>query len=270
MPDIALTFIFAYLLLGLFAGFLAGLLGIGGGVVMVPVLAMLFEAQGLAPDHVLHLALGTSMAAIVFSASASLRTHHARGAVRWSVVGRMTPGVLLGTAMGTLVARQVSTHGLALLFSGFVVFVAINMSLDLKPKPSRTLPGGVGLCGAGVLIGGVSALVAIGGGALTVPFLTWCNVSMQAAIGTSAALGLPIALGGSLGYLWNGMQESGLPAGSLGFIYLPALLSLLLMSTVAAPQGAKMAHRLSGRTLKRVFAAFLLLLCAKMLTDLLV
>ncbi|SBT07176.1 conserved membrane hypothetical protein [Candidatus Accumulibacter aalborgensis] len=256
----------AYSALGLFAGFFAGMLGIGGGLVMVPALAMMFAAQAaFPPAEVLHLALGTAMATILFTALASLRAHHRHGAVLWQVVGQITPGILLGTLLGTLVASSVPAKPLAVFFAFFVCLVAAQMIFNLKPKPARALPGAGGVFAVGLGIGAVSALVAIGGGSLTVPFLTWCNVRVQHAIGTSAAVGFPIAIGGSLGYIYNGWGHPGLPEWSLGYVYLPAFVWLVPASMVIAPLGARLAHSLPVATLKRIFAGILILLAAKML-----
>ena len=255
----------AYLGLGAVAGFFAGLLGIGGGSLMVPVLVMLFAAQGLPSGEVMHLALGTSMATIFFTSISSVRAHHAHGAVRWEIVGRITPGILLGTWLGTLLASRVSTTALALIFTVFIVYVSVQMILNVKPKPHREMPGALGTSLVGAFIGGLSCLVAIGGGALSVPFMTWCNVKVQHAIGTSSAIGFPIALGGALGYILNGWSATGLPAGSLGFVYGPAVVGVALSSVLTAPFGARMAHRLPVATLKRIFAGILLLLAMKML-----
>ncbi len=254
-----------YLAVGAFVGFFAGLLGVGGGLVTVPALAMIFGAQQFPADHVLHLALGTSMAAILFTSVSSLREHHRHGAVMWPVVRDITPGILIGTALGTVLARQVSTRALAIFFAAFVLFVAAQMMFNLKPKPSRQLPGKLAVSGVGAGIGAISSLAAIGGGALTVPFLTWCNVKVHNAIGTSAAIGFPIALGGAVGYIVNGLSVAALPQWSLGFVYLPALAWLVASSMLTAPLGARTAHRLPVPTLKRVFAGVLVLLSAKML-----
>lgn len=261
--------IFAYLALGAVAGFLAGLLGIGGGLILVPCLAMIFAAQpGFPAGELLHMALGTSMASIIFTALASLRAHHAHGAVLWRVVATITPGILLGTAAGSVIAAQVPARPLAIFFAFFVCCVALQMALNLKPKPSRALPGPAGVSGVGFGIGVLSSLVAIGGGALTVPFLSWCNVRVQQAIGTSAAVGLPIAIGGSVGYVVNGWHQEALPSGSLGYVYLPALAILVVATILTAPLGAQTAHRLPVATLKRAFAGLLVLLAAKMVWDL--
>lgn len=259
---------FAYLLLGAVVGFFAGLLGVGGGGIMVPMLATLFVAQGFAHEQVMHLALGTSMAAIVLTSVSSLRAHHARGAVRWRIVRLITPGILLGTFGGTFVASRVDTVPLAIFFVCFMSYVSVQMLINAKPKPSRELPGGAVTTVVGVGIGAVSALVAIGGGSLSVPFMTWCNVKVQHAIGTSAAIGLPIAVAGTVGYLINGWGAAGTPPLSLGFIYLPALILVSVVSVFVAPLGAGLAHRLPVATLKKVFAGVLMLLSAKMLYSL--
>jgi len=265
----AIMWIAAYLALGAFAGVFAGMLGIGGGLVLVPALALMFAAQAQFPaGEILHLALGTSMASIIFTAIASIRTHHRHGAIRWDLVKTITPGILLGTGLGTLVAANVPTRPLAVFFTFFVCIVAVQMALNLKPKSTRELPGPLGVAGVGLGIGVLSSLVAIGGGSLTVPFLTWCNVRIQQAIGTSAAVGLPIAIGGTLGYVFNGWGKAGLPAGSLGYVYLPALAILVAATMVTAPFGARLAHRLPVATLKRIFAGLLILLAAKMLWNL--
>lgn len=255
----------AYLSLGVLTGFLAGLFGIGGGAVMVPVLTVLFAAQGFAPDYVVHLALGTSMATIIPTSISSLRAHHKHGAVLWSAVRGLAPGILLGTFAATFVAAVLSPRPLAIFFCIFMSYVAAQMILNRKPSPSRQLPGPAGLTTVGTGIGAVSALVAIGGGTMTVPFLTWCNVRLQTAIGTSAAVGLPIALAGTAGYLFNGWGTTALPAYTLGFVYWPAVLAMAATSLLTAPLGAKLAHRLPVATLKKLFAALIILLALQML-----
>lgn len=255
----------SYLALGAFIGFFSGLLGVGGGGMMVPVLATLFVAQGFPMDKVVHLALGTSMAAIVMTSIASLRAHHRHKAVRWDIVRAITPGVVVGTFAATFIASRVPSEPLAIFFACFMALMSIQMLANVKPKPSRDLPGPVGMSAVGGGIGIVSALVAIGGGSLSVPFMTWCNVKVHHAIGTSAAIGLPIALAGTMGYLANGWSATGMPSFSFGFIYLPALVLVSLASMFTVPVGAGLAHRLPVATLKRVFACVLILLCAKML-----
>jgi len=259
------AWLLAYLALGAFVGFFAGLLGIGGGGVMVPLLVMLFAAQGLPTEQIMHLALGSSMAAIVFTSISSMRAHQAHGAVIWRIVAHITPGILLGAVLGTYIASRVPTKALATIFTVFICYVSVQMVLNIKPRPQRDMPGLLGTSAVGMGIGALSCLVAIGGGALSVPFMTWCNVRIQHAIGTSAAIGFPIALGGALGYIWNGWSAPGLPAGSLGFVYVPAVLAMVVSSVLTAPLGARLTHRLPVTTLKRVFAAILLALAIKML-----
>lgn len=253
-----------YVALGAVAGFFAGLLGVGGGAIMVPVLALMFAAQGFPETHLMHLALGTSMAAIVFTSISSLRAHHNHGAVRWPIVRIITPGILIGTFAGAQLASLIPTRPLAVFFTVFMSYVAFQMLANIKPKPSRQLPGAGGMFVVGSGIGAVSALVAIGGGSLSVPFMTWCNVKMHDAIGTSAAIGFPIAVAGTIGYLAGGWNASELPAWSLGYIYLPALAACVATSMLTAPLGAKAAHRLPVATLKKIFAGVILLLLAKM------
>lgn len=253
-----------YLTLGAVAGFFAGLLGIGAGIVMVPVLFELFDLQGFPHQLTLRLALGTSMAGIVFNSLASLRAHHRRDSVLWPVVGRITPGILAGTLIGTQLAHHLPTLVLGVLFSTLLLLIAAQMALEFKPSPGRALPGGTGLAAVGGGIGLLMSLIAGGGGALSVPFLLWCNVGMREAIGTAAAIGFPIAISGTLGFVVAGWNVSGLPAWSLGYVYLPALAVIAAASTLTAPLGAHVAHRMPTRMLKRVFSAVLLIVAARM------
>lgn len=253
---------------GLIAGFLAGLLGVGGGLLIVPALVLIFAAWQFPPAHIMHLALGTSLASILFTSISSLRAHHMHGAVNWPVVLGITPGIVFGTLAGALVAAQLSAFFLKVFFIVFIFYVASQMLLNIKPKPSRQLPGAVGLFAVGGLIGGVSSLVGIGGGTLSVPFMTWCNVKLHQAIGTSAALGFPIAAAGALGYVLNGLMAQGLPQYCWGYVFLPALAGLVLASVMTAPLGAKLAHRLPVAKLKKIFAVLLLALGTRMLVSL--
>lgn len=258
-----------YLGLGAFAGWLAGLLGVGGGLIIVPVLAWMLEAHGMAPALVMHMALGTSLASIVFTSLSSVRSHHAHQAVDWRVVAGVTPGIVFGTLAGSVFAANMSGPALRLFFVLFMLVVFLQMWFELKPAGHRTLPGWSGLVAVGGVIGWVSSLVGIGGGSLSVPFQLWCNVNMPRAIGTSAAIGMPIAVSGMLGYMWNGYDQPGLPSGSLGYVYLPALVGIVLASVVTATFGARMAHRLPVRMLKKGFALLLLVLALRMLWTLL-
>lgn len=254
----------SYPLLGVFAGFVAGLFGVGGGLTIVPLLFMLFSAQDFPPGQVMHLALGTSMATIVFTSIASTRAHHRHGAVRWDIVRALAPGLMLGTFAGSFVAAWVPTRPLAMAFAVIVYYAAGQMILDFKPKPHRGLPGAWGIFVVGAAIGAVSSLVAAGGGFLSIPFMVFCNVAIHNAVGTSAALGFPIALAGTFGYIASGLKAAGLPAYSLGYIYLPAFVGVVAMSFLVAPFGARLAHRLPVKQLKRAFGGFLALLATKM------
>ena len=252
--------------LGLCTGFLAGLLGIGGGMIMVPFITVILSGRGVAPDLSIKMAIATSMATIIFTSISSVRAHHQRGAVRWDIVKRLAPGIVLGAALASLgVFALLKGSWLALVFAAFVSFSATQMLMDKKPKPTRTLPGTAGQIGAGTTIGFLSGLVGAGGGFVSVPFMTWCNVAIHNAVATSAALGFPIALANALGYIVSGQGVAGLPTGSLGYVVLPALLVIAIASVLMAPLGVKAAHALPVKSLKRVFASILYVLAAYML-----
>jgi uncharacterized membrane protein YfcA len=253
-------------LLGLCTGFLAGLLGIGGGMLMVPFITIILSGRGVAPDLAVKMAIATSMATIIFTSISSVRAHHKRGSVRWDIVKRLAPGIVLGSALASMgVFALLKGTWLALFFAAFVSFSATQMLLDKKPKPTRTLPGTAGQLGAGSVIGFLSGLVGAGGGFASVPFMTWCNVAIHNAVATSAALGFPIALANAMGYVVAGQGVAGLPAGSVGYIFMPALVVIATASVVMAPVGVRAAHALPVKTLKRVFASILYALAAYML-----
>lgn len=254
----------AYGALGAFAGFLAGLLGVGGGLIIVPVLTFIFTAHHFPGAYVVHLALGTSLASIVFTSISSFRAHHAHGAVNWRIWRQITPGIITGTLAGSVLAAWLPTAFLKAFFVVFLFYVGTQMLLDIRPKASRALPGRPGMFAAGNVIGAVSSLVGIGGGTLSVPFMTWCNVRLHEAIGTSSAIGFPIAVAGAVGYVANGLRVGGLPEGSLGFVYLPALGAIAVASVLTAPLGARLAHRLPVKKLKKIFALLLYTLGARM------
>lgn len=263
------TILLMYILVGAIAGILAGLLGIGGGQVIVPLLVFCFARQGIPDAMLMHLALGTSLASIMFTAVASFRAHHKRGAVHWIVVRRLVIGIFTGTFIGSWVAAQLSTGFLKGFFVVFLYYVAVQILIDKKPKPSRQLPGRPAMFGVGNGIGVVSSLVGIGGGVLSVPFMIACNMSIHHAIGTSAAIGFPIAIAGTIGYIVNGFGVSGLPPYSCGYVYLPALLGIVVASVLTAPLGVRLAHSLPVDRLKRVFAILLLVVGTRMLFSIL-
>ena len=253
-------------LLGLAAGFLAGLLGIGGGMVMVPFLTWMLGQRGVPAELAVKMAIATSMATIMFTSISSVRAHHKRGAVRWDIVRRLSPGIVIGSLVGSLgVFALLKGTVLAVVFALFVGFSATQMFLDKKPAAARQMPGTGGQLAAGGLIGFVSGLVGAGGGFISVPFMTWCNVAIHNAVATSAALGFPIAVANVAGYVAAGWSLKDLPAGAFGYIWLPALGVIAVCSVLMAPQGAKAAHALPVKKLKRIFASMLYLLAAYML-----
>jgi uncharacterized membrane protein YfcA len=253
-------------LLGIGTGFLAGLLGIGGGMLMVPFITIIMSSRGVSPDLSVKMAIATSMATIMFTSISSVRAHHKRGAVRWDIVKRLAPGIVLGSIVASLgVFALLKGSYLAIFFGLFVGFSATQMFLDKKPKATRQMPGTAGQLAAGGFIGFLSGLVGAGGGFISVPFMAWCNVAIHNAVATSAALGFPIAVANVAGYILSGQSLQNLPAGSFGYIWLPALGVIALCSVFTAPLGAKAAHNLPVSKLKRVFASILYLLAAYML-----
>lgn len=264
-----LEYLLIYLLLGSVVGFFAGLLGIGGGTLIVPVLTALFLHQGLPAASIVHIALGTSMASIVVTSMVSLAAHHRKQGVVWEVVKNMTPGVIIGAFVGTFLAARLSAEFLAIFFTIFLFVIAIQMFLNKQPAPFRMLPGRPGLLAVASIIGVISVLVAIGGGALMVPYMVWCNTPVKKAIGTAAALGFPIALAGTVGYIINGWDQLPEQTFMLGYVYMPAVVSISLATFFTAPIGAALVYRLPTSTIKKIFAVFTLLLGLKMLTSVL-
>lgn len=248
-----------YLLVGVIAGLTAGLFGVGGGLVIVPALVFSFMLLDVSPAVATQLAVGTSLATIVITSIASVRAHHKLGNVDWPLWLRLAPAIAAGVWLGVNTAAGISGSSLQLLFGVFAVIIALQMGLALQPPPTRTLPGVPGLGAAGLFIGYVSALFGIGGGSVTVPFLSWCNVRMQRAVATSAACGLPIAVVGAAANIAVGWERPELPPHSTGFVYWPALAGIVVTSYWFARIGALWAQRLPARQLRRAFSAFLLL-----------
>ena len=248
-----------YPLLGACAGVLAGLLGIGGGLVLVAALAWLLPLQGVPADVAMHVALASSMASIVLTAASSSRSHHARGSVLWPTVAWMVPGVLLGGWLGSRIAIGLDGDVLRWCVAVYCFIVAAQMLLSRRKDggDAHVVPRGPGYSAAGTAIGALSALVGIGGGSMTVPLLTWRGVAPVRAVGTSSACGVFIGLSSALGYALNA-PAGVLPAHAVGYVYLPAAICVALASILAAPLGTRIAHAISGPALKRVFALFLL------------
>jgi uncharacterized protein len=255
MPPLDLA---GFLLTGVLSGLLAGLFGVGGGVIVVPALIFLFGHLGFGGDWIPHLAVGSSLAAIVGTGAASALSHHRRGSVRWDLVLALAPGIVLGAGAGALVAGALPELWLTRVFAAFLAFVGLRMLIPPRGHGSRPLPGRLGLAAVGGGIGALSALVGIGGGTLTVPFLSGRGLGMRQAVGSSAACGLPIALAGALGFILVGWGREGLPHGSTGFVYWPAVGLILLASMPSAPLGARLAHALPVRHLRRAFGLLLL------------
>lgn len=252
-------------LLGIGTGFLAGLLGIGGGMLMVPFITIILSARGVGGDLAVKMAIATSMATIIFTSVSSVRAHHKRGAVRWDIVKRLAPGIVLGSLAGSLgVFALLKGSWLAIVFGLFVGFSATQMFLDRKPKPTRQMPGTGGQLAAGGVIGFLSGLVGAGGGFISVPFMAWCNVAIHNAVATSAALGFPIALANVAGYVASGLRVTGLPPASFGYIWLPGLVVIAACSVLTAPLGARAAHALPIKQLKKVFGSILYVLAVYM------
>ena len=247
-----------YLLAGAIAGTIAGLFGVGGGIVVVPVLVLTFGFLGFAETSLMQLAVGTSLATIVITSISAIRSHHQLGNVRWPVVVALAPGLMLGVWLGANLLAELSGPVLQLAFGVFAMTAALLMLIRIAPRPGRTLPGRPWLLLVGLAIGMVSALFGIGGGTMTVPYLSWNNVRMQQAVGTSSACGLPIALFGALAAIYVGWGRD-LPEGATGFVYWPAFLGIILASTLFAHAGARLAQRLPAARLKQGFALFLML-----------
>jgi uncharacterized membrane protein YfcA len=250
---------------GALAGTLAGLLGIGGGVIIVPTIALVFEHQGQDPAVIMHVAIGTSLATIVMTSLSSIRAHQHRGAILWPIFRVITPGILLGGILGAVIADRIPGETLKIVFALFILVVATQMASGLATKPHRRLPPLAGMFGAGTIIGSISALMGVGGGSMSVPFLTWCNVSVRNAVATSAAIGLPIALAGTAGFVVSGWNAASRPELSVGYVNLPAFLGIVMASMATAPLGAWLAHRVPELVLKRIFAVLLTVISLRLL-----
>ncbi|MFO1302663.1 MAG: sulfite exporter TauE/SafE family protein [Burkholderiales bacterium] len=254
----------AFLALGAFIGFLAGLLGIGGGFTIVPVLIEIFSREGFAKEHLVPLAIGTSAATIVFTGISSARAHHLKEGVMWPIVAAMAPGIVVGSLVGPQIASALPPAWMAAAFGAFIWFGAWRMLRNKPPVASRRLPGRLGMAGMGALIGTIAGMVGTGGAFLAVPFMTRCNVRLHVAVGTSAAMSIPVAIFSTLGFVIAGWNKAGLPPHALGYVYLPALIGIVVTSTLLAPMGARMAHAWPVARLRYAFAAMLFCLGAYM------
>lgn len=260
-----IEFLVYLLTLGVFVGFMSGLLGIGGGGIMVPMLSSIFLAQGVSIDNVVHLALGTSMASIIVTSFSSMIAHNKNDNVVWDIAKLISIGVVIGTFISTFIATKINSQYLALFFALFMGYLSVQMFLNKKINPNGKLGNKKELFVVGNGIGFISALVSIGGGSLVVSYLNWCNIELKKAIGTSSAIAFPLSIAGTLGYIINGWSNTSIENYTLGFVYLPAVLFISLISYFIAPYGANIANKLSVGKLKKIFALLLSLLSIKML-----
>lgn len=256
---------FEYALIGLLAGYLAGFLGIGGGFVVVPALTWLFLKDSSMAPWAIHTAIATSLATMLVTSMSSLLAHHRRGAIRWTLVRTMAAGLMVGAVMGAVIADLLPADNLAAIFGLFAILAGLQLILARQPIAEKPLPGLPGLLGTGGIIGSISSLIGIGGGAMTVPWLLWHGVRAQNAIATSAACGYPIAIAGTLSFILLG-HASEVPTGPLGYVHLPAFIGIAATSVLAAPLGVATVHRLSPKAVKRAFGAFLIFVGIRMLT----
>ncbi|MGL4209260.1 MAG: sulfite exporter TauE/SafE family protein [Candidatus Adiutrix sp.] len=264
-----LSILLMYMLFGAIAGVLAGLLGVGGGLILVPIIAYTLPLQGIDTPYNHLMALGTSLATIAFTSVSSFMSHHKNGAVRWDIVKSITPSILVGTFSGGYFVGFVPIVFLKVFFVFFLCYVGVQMLLNIRPSAGRQIPSFAGNSAAGLVIGLVSSFVGIGGGALSVPYLSWCNLPIHKCIGTSAVIGFPIAIAGTLGYIVSGLKVDVLPEYTIGFIFLPALMGIAMVSIFTAPLGARLAHSLPVAKLKKCFAFLLFGMGTQMLYKLL-
>jgi len=252
-----------YAMTGLFAGFLAGYLGIGGGLVLVPVLSFIFSRDPATADMAIQMAVATSLATMLFTSMSSLLAHHRRRAILWSLVRQMLPGLLAGALLGSVIADRIGNTALGNVFGIFALIVGLQMLRGSGQPGNRSLPGRFSVAGTGLGIGTLSSLLGIGGGSMTVPWLLWHGRKVQNSIATAAACGYPIAVAGTLGFVLLGDNQSSAPA--LGYVHLQALAGVALFSVFGAPLGVAAVHRSSPLLAKRFFAVFLLIVATKML-----
>ncbi len=254
-----------FLLVGVVTGIMAGLFGIGGGAIVVPALIPLFHSFNFPAELVVHMAIGSSLATIVFTSISAIYGHHQRQAVLWPVVRKMTLGILLGAWLGALIASTLEAFWLQRVFALFLLFLSVKIAINRESNPAYPLPDFTGLSLIGGGIGTLSSIVGIGGGTLTVPFLVGSGAPIQKAVATSSACGLPIAVAGTLGYIINGLEISNLPLASSGYIFWPAVVIIAFSSMIFAPVGVQLAHHLPATTSQRLFALFLLLIGCKLM-----
>ncbi len=257
--------IILFILTGIIAGLFSGLLGIGGGAVVVPCLLLIFSMMGMPQQYVMHLASGTSLAIMILTSQATVRAYNRHGRILWSVYRKIAGGVAVGAIIGAMLADSLHSDWLQLFFGVFILAVAIKMFFPLNTHVDRALPNKAVMNGIGFLIGGKSGLLGVGGGAIMVPFLTHYQLPMRNAAGISALISFTVALVGSVTYVWTGQNEVGLPAWSLGYVYVPAMIAVAIPSMVCASVGASLAYRVDVKLLRKIFAGFMLVVGVHMI-----
>jgi uncharacterized membrane protein YfcA len=263
LSDIAML-----LLCGSISGFLAGLLGIGGGMILVPFMILVFNHLHFDQSVIVHMAIASGMATILFTTTSAIWAHHKHGSIDWGLVKMLSPGLVIGSLFGgSELFEALNTSWLSLFFAVFIVYTSIQMIANKKPQPGRELPGSAGLISFGMLAGALSSLLGAGGAFITVPFMLWCNVKPHVAMASSSGLGFPIAVAATIGYMYGSWNHPNLPSGSLGFVYVPAVACIVAVSIFTAPLGAKMARKLNIAQLKRIFGVMLFFLAAFMFNE---
>jgi uncharacterized membrane protein YfcA len=256
------------MLCGSISGFLAGLLGIGGGMILVPFMILVFNNLHFDQSVIVHMAIATGMATILFTTTSAIWAHHKQGSIDWKLVASLSPGLVAGSLIGgSEIFEALNTSWLSLFFAIFTAYSSIQMILNKKPSAGRELPGMLGLFSFGAFAGVISSLVGAGGAFITVPFMLWCNVKPHTAMASSSGLGFPIAAAGTIGYMYGSWGHPNLPSGSLGFVYVPAATCIVAISIFTAPLGAKMARKLNVAQLKRIFGVMFFLLAAFMFNE---
>lgn len=265
MLDIQL--ILLLLLAGSIAGFIAGLFGVGGGIIVIPVTLWILKNQQIESEYIQHIALGTSLTVMVFTTFVSSFGHYRKKAIDTGILKSMAPGIIVGSIIGSMLASSIPSESLQIAFIIFAYFIAIKTLVGFNPKSSWHLPKPIGIFGVGSIIGGLSGMLGIGGGVFNVPFLLACKVPVQKAIGTSAALSWAVAISGAISYLWSGLQVVDLPEGTYGFCYLPVAITLIITTSIFAPLGVRLTHKLSPKLMRIIFGLMLLAISTKILFD---
>jgi uncharacterized membrane protein YfcA len=265
MLDIQL--ILLLLLAGSIAGFIAGLFGVGGGIVVIPVALWVLKNQHIESEYIQHIAVGTSLTVMVFTTFISSAGHYRKKAIDVRVFKSMAPGIIIGSIIGSMLASKIPSESLQIVFIVFSYLISIKTLAGFNPNSKWHLPKSAGLFGVGSVIGSLSGMLGIGGGVFNVPFLLSCKVPVNKAIGTSAALSWGVAISGALSYLWSGLQVVDLPEGTFGFCYWPVAITLIITTSIFAPIGVRLTHALPPKVMQIIFGLMLLAVSTKILFD---